>query len=303
MKRTLFTLSLSVGFFSVAQISSSGEWLGNNDLKGNPYTLASDEHMELTKQSIAAYNEGDVEKELTFYSDKMVERTREFSTNWHSELKKVTNEPWAMIPVQVKGSDNVHMLVWSNESREWNNGSTQKLSLMEVFVFDKDKKIDGFVKWRSYDSENEFGLPAGGKFYGKNENEYTGRRLVFSNRGEVEVIESLIESYNKMDGSACQDLFAEGAIFETYDGQRLELTDGFFDSYFENFESLEWKAYGIVPLKIENTDPESGVLVTASEKRVSKDGTIWDKELVEQFYFDLDGKIKYVEQWTRDKKE
>ena len=56
MKRTLFTLALSVGFFSVAQISSSGEWLGNNDLKGNPYTLASDEHMELTKQSIAAYN-------------------------------------------------------------------------------------------------------------------------------------------------------------------------------------------------------------------------------------------------------
>ena len=106
-----------------------------------------------------------------------------------------------------------------------------------------------------------------------------------------------------MDGSACQDLFAEGAIFDTYDGQRVELTEGFFDAYFENFESLEWKAYGIVPLKIENTDPESGVIVTTSEKRVSKDGTIWDKELVEQFYFDLNGKIKYVEQWTRDKKE
>ena len=98
MKRILLTLALSTGFFSVAQISSAGEWLGNNDLKGNPYILASDEHMELTKQSIAAYNESDVEKELSFYSDEMVERTKEFSTNWHSELKKVTNEPWAMIP-------------------------------------------------------------------------------------------------------------------------------------------------------------------------------------------------------------
>ena len=68
MKRLLLTLALTTGFFSTAQIISSGEWLGNNDLKGNPYTLASDEHMELTKQSIAAYNEGDVEKELSFYS-------------------------------------------------------------------------------------------------------------------------------------------------------------------------------------------------------------------------------------------
>ena len=235
MKRILLTLALSTGFFSVAQISSAGEWLGNNDLKGNPYILASDEHMELTKQSIAAYNESDVEKELSFYSDEMVERTKEFSTNWHSELKKVTNEPWAMIPVQIKGPERVHMLVWSSESREWNNGSTQKLNLMEVFMFDKDKKIDGFAQWRSYDSKNEFGLPAGGKFYGKKDNEHTGKKLVFSNRGEVEAIESLIENYNKMDGAACQEFFAEDAVFDTYDGQRIEMTDGFFDSYFCKF--------------------------------------------------------------------
>ena len=57
MKRLLLTLALTTGFFSTAQIISSGEWLGNNDLKGNPYTLASDAHMELTKQSIAAYND------------------------------------------------------------------------------------------------------------------------------------------------------------------------------------------------------------------------------------------------------
>ena len=301
MKRLLLTLALTTGFFSTAQIISSGEWLGNNDLKGNPYTLASDAHMELTKQSIAAYNEGDVEKELSFYSEEMVEKTKEFSINWHRQLKKVTNEPWAMIPVQIKGSDNVHMLVWSTESREWNNGSTQKLNLMEVFMFDKDKKINGFAQWHNDDSKNEFGLSAGGKFYGKKDNEHTGKKLVFSNRGEVEAIESLIENYNKMDGSACQEFFAKDAVFDTYDGQRVELTDGFFESYFENFESMEWKAFGIVPLKIQNTDPASGVLVTATEKRVSKDGTVWEKELVEQFYFNLDGKIQYFEQWVRNK--
>ena len=56
-------------------------------------------------------------------------------------------------------------------------------------------------------------------------------------------------------------------------------------------------------LKIQNTDPASGVLVSATEKRVAKDGTVWDKELMEQFYFNADGKIEYVEQWVRDKKE
>ena len=78
------------------------------------------------------------------------------------------------------------------------------------------------------------------------------------------------------------------------------MVDGFFQEYFDTFESISWKAYGIVPLKIENTDPQSGVLVTSIEKRVGKDGTVWEKELVEQFYFNLEGKIQYVVQWSRD---
>ena len=147
------------------------------------------------------------------------------------------------------------MLVWSTENREWNNGSKQKVYLMEVFTFNKDKKINNFNQWRRYDPKNEFGLPYGGKFYGKKDNEYTGRNLVFSNRGEVEAIESLIENYNKMDGAACQALFAENAIFDAYDGVRHTMSAGFFDSYFENYESVTWKAYGIVPLKIQNTHP------------------------------------------------
>ena len=85
--------------------------------------------------------------------------------------------------------------------------------------------------------------------------------------------------------------------------KRNKMTKGFFGGYFEGFESIKWKAYGIVPLKIENTDPVSGVLVTSVEKRVAKDGTVWEKELVEQFYFNLEGKIDYVKQWTRDLNE
>ena len=256
--------------------------------------------MELTNKTIEAYNTGEVEKELSFYTKEMSDNARDYMTNFHGEMKKVTNEPWAMIPVQIKGSDNVHMLVWSNETREWNNGSKQKMNLMEVFSFNEDKKINGFYQWRSYDPKNEFGLPSGGKFYGKKDNEYTGRKLVFSNRGEVEAIEALIANYNNLDAKGCQEVFAENAVFDTYDGQKIEMKDGFFEGYFDGFESISWKAYGIVPLKIENTDPQSGVLVTSIEKRVGKDGTVWEKELVEQFFFNLEGKINYVVQWSRD---
>lgn len=303
MKYTILKFLIFTELLATAQISEAGKWLGNNDLKDNPYELASDEYMKLTLESVAAYNNNDVEKELSFYEKEFADNAREYMQKYHGELKSVNMQPWAMIPVKVKGSDNVDMLVWSTEKREWKNGSTQKVYLMEVFTFNKDKKINNFNQWRRFDPKNEFGLPYGGKFYGKKENEYSGRSLVFSNRGEVKKIESLIENYNKMDGEACQAFFAENAVFDAYDGERYTMSAEFFKSYFENYESVIWKAYGIIPLKIQNTDPASGVLVSATEKRVSKDGSVWDKELMEQFYFNLDGKIEYVEQWVRDKKK
>jgi len=53
-------------------------------------------------------------------------------------------------------------------------------------------------------------------------------------------------------------------------------------------------------VKIQNTDPESGVTVFSREKRVSKDGTVWEKELVEWFFFYMDGKISRVTQYAKD---
>ena len=58
--------------------------------------------------------------------------------------------------------------------------------------------------------------------------------------------------------------------------------------------------FSMAPLKIKDTDPQSGVTVYSREKRVNNDGEVWEKELVELFYFDLDGKISGVEQFQRD---
>ena len=71
-------------------------------------------------------------------------------------------------------------------------------------------------------------------------------------------------------------------------------------SSFDNVETVSWTPLSMVTLKIKDTDPASGVTVYSNEKRVSMDGTVWEKDLVELFYFDLDGKISGIEQYTRD---
>jgi len=72
-----------------------------------------------------------------------------------------------------------------------------------------------------------------------------------------------------------------------------------WEEYFKDYKSVSWKPYSIVPLKINNTDPASGVIVTSREKRVMKNGKVWERELVEFFYFNLDGKINSMTQFSR----
>jgi len=43
-------------------------------------------------------------------------------------------------------------------------------------------------------------------------------------------------------------------------------------------------------------------MVISTEKRVSKDGSVWDKSLVEYFFFNNAGKISSMDQYYRPKK-
>jgi hypothetical protein len=70
---------------------------------------------------------------------------------------------------------------------------------------------------------------------------------------------------------------------------------------FAEFKSLDWKPGFILPFKVKDTDPASGIIVFSNEKRVMKDGSVWDKNLVELFGFNLDGKIDSVTQFSREK--
>jgi len=64
---------------------------------------------------------------------------------------------------------------------------------------------------------------------------------------------------------------------------------------------VDWKLGLIIPFKLTNTDPASGIMVYSTEKRVFKDGTVRDKDLVELFGFNLAGKIDSITQFLRDK--
>ena len=73
-----------------------------------------------------------------------------------------------------------------------------------------------------------------------------------------------------------------------------------WEKLFDSTDSVKWTPVSIIPLKIENTDPTSGALVLSNEIRYYKDGTVFNKDLVELFYFDMDRKINAVNQWERD---
>ena len=70
---------------------------------------------------------------------------------------------------------------------------------------------------------------------------------------------------------------------------------------FAEFKSLDWKPGLILPFKLQNTDPVSGIIVYSSEKRVLKDGSVWDKDLIEVFRFNLAGKIDQITQFSKEK--
>ena len=116
----------------------------------------------------------------------------------------------------------------------------------------------------------------------------------------MEALEAFIAAYNKMDGRACSEVFADTVTINGMDGNKYILTKESWLTLFDSYQSVEWKPYSIAPMKIANTDPISGATMVSRERRNFKDGSVWEKELVEMFYFDLEGKIYNVVQYARE---
>jgi hypothetical protein len=99
-------------------------------------------------------------------------------------------------------------------------------------------------------------------------------------------------------------LLADKVIIHDFDGVVSTMTKDMIPGIFAEYSSLDWKPISMLPFKITDTDPAAGLLVNAREKRVLKDGTVWEKELIEFFEFNIEGKISGITQYSRgiDKK-
>jgi len=260
---------------------------GNDGMSSNLISLAE------------AYSARDPEKLFTFYSDSfLTEKRKEWSKKYLGSLDSLSMVPYKVVPLISENGEYREVIAWSKEERIYKNGSYEKLDLMEVFGLDESGKVNSFKQWKAIDSVN-FGMPYGGKFIGLGDNENSGRPLVFSNRGEVEMIEGLAKAYNAMDVESFKEYFAEEVEFKSYDGKTYNYKKSDLTQAFKPYKSIDWKLLSIVPLKISNTDAASGAMVLSTETRVFKNGKIWKKELMELIYFDLEGKISGMLQFAR----
>jgi hypothetical protein len=227
----------------------------------------------------------------------MQKKTGDFNKKWHAYMKKLNNVPYAILPIKVAGSTDEIVMLQSTEEREAIDGSKEKMNLFELFKIDQSGKISDFNQFSSIPKSNEFGQTSGGRFYSKGET--NGRAFQFSNRGEVEAIEKFNKAYNALDVETVLSFFADKVKITDFDGNKMVIEKKDLRQMMNDFKSVEWKISGIVPIKIAYTDPVSGVIVTSTEKRVAKDGSVWNKSLVEMFQFDLNGKISGLDQFSQ----
>ena len=266
---------------------------------GSSYKFGDDKMSSNLISLAEAYSDRDTEKLFTFYSDSfLTDRRKEWSKKYLGSLDSLSMVPYKVIPLISEDGKNREVIAWSKEERIYKNGSYEKFDLMEIFGLDETGKVNLFKQWKAIDTVN-FGMPYGGKFIGVGDNEYSGRPLVFSNRGEVEIIEDLAVAYNAMDVESFSEFFAEEVEFKSYDGKTYNYKKSELSQAFKPYKSIDWKLISIVPLKIFNTDAASGAMVLSTESRVFKNGKKWKKELMELIYFDLEGKISAMLQFAR----
>lgn len=298
MKKIILLGAFIASTFTLSAQTAGKIFSGPN--AGKVYQLGSEKSVQIVLDAVKAYNSNDSGKELLFYSEDMQKKMAVSNQRAHSLAKSLNDVPLAIVPLKVSGSTDEMVFLESVEEREAKNGSKQKLNLFEIFKVDKDGKISDFRQYASIPQTNEFGKTFGGKMITANPaDENNGRSFQFSNRGEIAAIEKLAKAYNAMDVAGVSEMFADEINMVDFDGKKSVLKKSDWPAYFAMYKSLDWKPNMILPFKITNTDPVSGIMVSATEKRVLKDGTVWEKRIVEFFQFDLQGKISGAQQYGR----
>ena len=286
--------NLTVSYEGVESAGKNMPFNGDeNELNGKAYVLASDDYMDKALALTDAYS--NLDKEL--FSSLVTEEMKPFADQMDDQ-ESYSWKPWAMVPLRMVDDNGAFVVSWSYDTSVQNNGSKAATHYIDILRFDDEDegKLSGiWSTWRPDVANSEYGMREGGKFLGLNpDNEYSGRPFVFSNRGEVETMEKFLEAANNLDVEG----FSEYVVYPfSYNG--VELTKEDFLQEFSSRESQSWKPWAMIPIKIKDTDPTSGLIVHSRAQIVRKDGSVSEFEASETYFFDLDGKITGVNQFTR----
>ena len=288
----------------MAQAPTAGKIFISTKNVGKKFQLGTDKAVDVVLNNIKAYNLNDGSDVAQYVDDANPASLQSMIRNWHNTMKSLNEVPHAAFPIKVQGGKNETVFILADEDRVYKNGSTQKLSVIELFEVTPEGKIASFDQFTQIPTSNEFGQTTGGKMFAPGNAKLDGATFQFSNRGEVETMEKFMKAYNVMDVATCASLMADSVKIHDFDGNILFLTKAMLPSVFGEYSSLDWKPLSMIPLKITDTDPSSAILVNATEKRVFKNGTVWEKELLESFFINKAGKISEIYQYSKglDKK-
>ena len=260
--------------------------------KNTPWYFGTENASELVLNVIKAYNNLDTKTYLSYFDDNYVKTNKDRIEKEFDGYKSVNRKVNIIIPVRTDGWPNqTEVQIYTDLERNWKNGSTQKLQEHRVYIVnDSSKKISGSWTATILDDKNEFGLPNGGKFYTKKDTS----TITFSNRGEVETIESLVKDWNKLDGKVLGKYFDDTVNITTNEGRKFKFTNSQWANIFDDYQSIEWKIGMIFPGKITNTDPASGIIVLSNYKEKKKDGTVKNVSAYHWFDYGLNKKINSI---------
>ena len=260
--------------------------------KNTPWYFANDNVSEIVLNAIKAYNNMDAKAYLSYFDADYVKANTDRVYKEFASFKAVNRKVNIVIPVRTEGWPNqTEVQIYCDLDREYKNGSKHKQQEHRVYIVnDSSKKISGVWGSLILDNKNEYGLPNGGKVYMKNDT----TTMTLSNRGEVETIESLVKDWNNMDGKAIGKYFDDTVNITTNEGRKLKIANSQWANIFDDIQSIEWKLGMIIPGKITNTDPESGIIVLSSFKEKRKDGTAKHVSSYHWFMYGVNKKINGV---------
>lgn len=137
-------------------VPSNGSVL-TGDLAGNEFLMATGDEDEKMMDLVDAFNRMDLDgvwehiaDTISFHGADGYEGpfTKDMLGDLFSTADSVSWQVWAVIPVQVKGSNRVSVLIDSHEKIYLKDGSVNEHKLFERFIFE-DGTITGIRQWNA----------------------------------------------------------------------------------------------------------------------------------------------------------